>query len=161
MSDSPITPRMPRNMLGLLVPDGSSLDLAWAVLVGDREQVGTHNGRPVYSPTITSWHFVQACSGQADAEYFAKDMGVASLGGVEVDQWAWHFLPGDQGLELYASDGDEKPTDVAIVPLTALLADEPAPTATPSVRGGPPLDDATEDEYRREQDDHRIPRESA
>ncbi|MEV7908598.1 hypothetical protein [Streptomyces anulatus] len=150
MSDFPLTLRLPRTMLDLLVPDGSTLPLAWAVLIGDREQVGTHNGHSVYSSTVTNWHLVQVCGYQADAEHFAKAVGIASLGGIEVDQWAWHPLDDDQGLELYALDGDEMPTDVAIVPLTALLADKPAPT----VRGGPELDAATEAEYRREQADY-------
>ncbi|MFC3984945.1 hypothetical protein [Streptosporangium jomthongense] len=121
--NAPITPTLPLNMLDLLVPDGSTLPLAWAVLVGDREQVGTHDGRPVYAPTVTSWHLVQVCGYEVDAGHFARDMGRASLGGIEVDQWNWYpASDGDELLELYGVvSGDETAAEVAIAPLTALL----------------------------------------
>ncbi|MEU8381717.1 hypothetical protein [Streptosporangium sp. NPDC048865] len=127
MSDSPTTVLLPRLMLDLLVPKGSTLAQAWVVLLGDRAQIGTTpDGQPVYGG-VTAWHPVLPLADQAEAAAFALRLGAASLG-QEPDEWTWY--PGDSEcpdlMDLYGviDDHDEQ-TEVAIAPLTALLRDEP------------------------------------
>ncbi|SFK91501.1 hypothetical protein SAMN05216275_1418 [Streptosporangium canum] len=134
MSDSPITVRLPRNMLDLLVPEGSTLALAWVVLVGDRAQITTTpDGRPVYG-AVTSWNPILPLRDQFEATTFAERLGEASIGGVCADQWLWYPVSGECPalVELYGVvDDDQVQTEVAIAPLTALLAD--APEQAPAV----------------------------
>ncbi|MER5622466.1 hypothetical protein ABT061_15625 [Streptosporangium sp. NPDC002544] len=128
MSTSLITVRLPRLMLDLLVPEGSTFAEAWVVLLGDREQTGTtSDGRPVYG-AVTSWSPVLPLPDEAEATAFALRMGESSLGGIEPDDWIWSPVSDECPalVELYGVvDGHDEQTEVAIAPLTALLAGEP------------------------------------
>ncbi|WP_326828736.1 hypothetical protein OIE13_22790 [Streptosporangium sp. NBC_01810] len=126
MSDSPITVRLPLAMLDLLVPDGSTLPLAWVVLLGHREQIQTTpDGRPVYGD-VTSWQPILPVSYEGRAVAVAERLGAASLGS-EPDQWLWYPATDDGDLpitELWGVvDGNDVRPEVAIAPLTALLAE--------------------------------------
>lgn len=128
MSASPITVRLPLNMLDLLVPEGSTLPLAWVVLVGDREQIQTTpDGRPVYGP-VTRWSPVLPVDTWFSARALAYLLGAASLGGVEPNEWTWSPVSDEcpELVELYGViDDQHEQTEVAVAPLRALLADEP------------------------------------
>ncbi|GAA4221486.1 hypothetical protein FHR32_005106 [Streptosporangium album] len=136
MSDSPITLRLPLAMLDLLVPSGSTLPLAWVVLVGHREQIQTTlDGRPVYGD-VTSWSPVMPVADQGEALATAERLGEAAIGGICAAEWNWYPVTddGDQPItKLWGVvDGDEVRPEVAIAPLLALLADQPkqAPAAS-------------------------------
>ncbi|MER7213135.1 hypothetical protein ABT340_39240 [Streptosporangium sp. NPDC000239] len=119
--NAPITLTLSPLMLTALVPDGASLEGAWVVLLGDHDQIGTHDGRPVYAPAVTSWQLVMPCPTEAAAVRRAELLGTASLGGAQ-DEWRWYSDDDGQMAELWGLiDGDEVPTEVAIAPLTALL----------------------------------------
>ncbi|MER7126691.1 hypothetical protein [Micrococcus luteus] len=116
--------RLPRPMLEVLIPDGATLETAWAACIGDREQVGTHDGRPAYG-NITRWDLVQVLPDQDTATRFGERLGQASIGDAHTDQWNWYPATDDgddPALELWGVvDGNEVRPEVAIAPLTALL----------------------------------------
>lgn len=119
--------RLPRPMLAALLPDGSTLEQAWVVLIGDREHLHTTPaGQPVYGDII-AWDPIPASPlpGRYEAEAAAERLAEANLDGPPV-QWHWyHTIDGDQVLELWGLvDGHEVWPEVAIAPL-ALLVGEP------------------------------------
>ncbi|MEV0830955.1 MULTISPECIES: hypothetical protein [Streptosporangiaceae] len=128
MSDSPITVRLPRLMLDLLVPDGSTLAQSWVVLIGEREQLSTTpDGQAVYGD-VTRWSPILPVADWVDARAFAYRLGESSLGGIEPDEWTWSPVSDEcpELAELYGViDSHDAQTEVAIAPLTALLRDEP------------------------------------
>ncbi|MFF3443572.1 hypothetical protein [Streptosporangium sp. NPDC002721] len=125
MSASPTTVRLPLPMLAVLVPNGSTLDDAWVVLVGHHEQVTTTpGGQPVYGDVV-GWKPVLPVASQTGAYEAALRLGVAALDGVEPDEWLWQPVNGHPEIdELWAvvDSHDERP-EVAVAPLTVLLAD--------------------------------------
>lgn len=127
----PVRVRLPLAMLEELAPEGS-LD-SWVVLVGDREPLRTtSDGRPVYGG-IAAWDPVPAPPlGEAEAKALAVRLSKAEFGGIYADEWHWHPVDGDgRALELCAVfDGDEVRMEVAVAPLTALLAEQATHTPT-------------------------------
>ena len=126
MSDFPITVRLPLAMLDLLVPSGSTLPLAWVVLVGHSEQITTTlEGRPVYG-AVSAWSPVLPVIGRTEAVTTALQMGAASLDGITPDEWLWSPFSDECSdvIELYGVfEGHDVRPEVAIAPLTALLAE--------------------------------------
>ncbi|MEU1731416.1 hypothetical protein [Streptosporangium sp. NPDC020145] len=128
-----VSPTLSPLLLAALVPASSTLETAWVVLIGHHEQIGTHRGRPLWSPLVSSWSLLAPCPTSDAAGRLAELLGVASLG-AEPDEWRWHSDDRSDLEELWAViDGDETAADVAIAPLTVLLH----PEATPAVHNGP------------------------
>ena len=119
-----ILPSLPQPMAEVLVPSGSTLADCWVVCLGDREQLSTtSDGRTIYGD-VTSWIPVLPLPDKLAALAFGERMGAASLS-ADPDEWGWWPIGDDcpELLELYGViDGNDARPEVAIVPLSALVA---------------------------------------
>lgn len=113
----------PPHLLYLIAPDNTDPANAWVVCAARRSQT-TVTGQPALGD-IDAWQPFLPLPDTDAAQTWAIDLAAATA--TDVEKWLWYppALDDGTGLALYAvlADGVERPTDLAVFPLTSLTED--------------------------------------